>query len=74
MRSPRGAKTQLIGDAIAAFRGEFTLGELVRACPGASREMIRHVLRQAREDGRVEALGRGPGARWRRKGSTPKRG
>jgi Fic family protein len=46
MKSPRGAKTVLVETAIDAFPGEFTLGNLERACPGVSRDMVRRVLRQ----------------------------
>lgn len=70
--SPRGAKTELIKKAVFANAGEFTLADIERACPGVSRDMIRRVLRSMRESGLVECLGRGPGATWRKKGSTPK--
>jgi hypothetical protein len=32
--------------------------------------MIRILLRDLKTDGRVECLGRGPGAKWRNKGIT----
>src|SRR6185295_15694371 len=64
--SPRGAKTAQIEAAIARFPGDFRLGDLERACPTASRELARRVLRRLRDTGQVESLGRGPGARWRR--------
>jgi hypothetical protein len=63
-KSPRGAKTDLIEAAIGAFPGEFTLADLERACPGASRDMARRVLRDLQKTDKVECLGRGPGARW----------
>ncbi len=74
VKSPRGAKTVLVQAAIDAFPGQFTLGELERMCPGVSRDMIRRVLRDLRRAGRVVCLGRGPGALWRKEGSTSKRG
>ncbi|MEO8007538.1 MAG: Fic family protein, partial [Betaproteobacteria bacterium] len=74
VKSPRGAKTELVEAAVNAFAGEFTVSELERACPGVSRDMIRRVLRNLRQAKKVECLGRGPGAPWRRRGSTPKRG
>ena len=74
VKSPRGAKTVLVETAIDAFPGEFTLGDLERACPGVSRDMVRRVLRQLQKKGRVVCLGRGPSAHWRRKGNTLKRG
>ena len=73
-KSPRGAKTDLIESAVNAFSGEFTLGDLERACPGVSRDMVRRVLRDLQKAGKVECLGRGPGAAWRKKGNTLKRG
>ncbi|MCI0718634.1 MAG: Fic family protein, partial [Acidobacteria bacterium] len=74
IKTPRGAKTALVEASIAAFPGEFTLADLERACPGVSRDMIRRVLRDLQKSGHVTCLGRGPGARWRRKGNTLKRG
>lgn len=74
VKSPRGAKTELVEAAVNAFAGEFTVSELERACPGVSRDMIRRVLRNLRQAKKVECLGRGPGAPWRRRGSTSKRG
>lgn len=74
VKSPRGAKTELIESAVAAFSGNFTLSDLERACPGVSRDMVRRILRDLQEAGQVECLGRGPGAAWRKKGNTRKRG
>jgi Fic family protein len=74
VRSPRGAKTGLVEAAIDAFSGAFTLADLERACPGVSRDMVRRVLREFQKAGKVECLGRGPGAPWRRKGNVLERG
>ncbi|MBI4607855.1 MAG: Fic family protein [Candidatus Rokubacteria bacterium] len=74
MKTPRGAKTALVEAAIEGFPGEFTLGDLERACPGVSRDMIRRVLRDLQKAGHVMCVGRGPGAPWRKKGNTLKRG
>jgi Fic family protein len=74
IKSPRGAKTEIIANAVSAFGGNFTLAELERACPGISRDMIRRVLRDMQKAGAVECLGRGPGAAWRKRGNTRKRG
>jgi Fic family protein len=72
VKSPRGAKTVLVEAAIDASRGDFSLSDLERACPGVSRDMVRKVLRGLQRAGKVECLGRGPGASWRRKGTTLK--
>ena len=58
--------------AIEAQIGEFTLSDLERICPGVSRDTVRKVLRDRQKAGRVVCLGLGPGARWRKGGSTLK--
>lgn len=74
IKSPRGAKTEMIEAAIARFSGDFTMIQLEHACPGVSRDMIRLVLRRLQKEGQAECLGRGPGAPWRRRGNTSKKG
>ena len=64
----------MIEAAIGQFRESFSLSQLEDACPGVSRDMIRKTLRNLQEKGIVECLGRGPGAAWRKKGNTFKRG
>jgi len=68
VKAPRGAKTDLIAAAISGFGSEFTLSQLELACPGVSRDMVRRVLRDQQAAGLVACQGRGPAARWRRKG------
>ena len=74
MRSPRGAKTELVESAIKRLPEDFTLTDVERACPGVSRDMIRKILRSLQTAGKMECVGRGPGARWRKRGTTLKRG
>ncbi len=74
IKSPRGAKTDLVEAVIKGFSKEFSLNDLERNCPGVSRDMIRRVLRDLQNAKKVECLGRGPGALWRKKGITSKRG
>ncbi len=67
VQAPRGAKTQMIVSRLAALPEEFSLAQLEQACPGVSREMVRRVL--AGQKGKtVECVGRGPGAKWVKKG------
>jgi Fic family protein len=68
LRSPRGAKTDIIITAIDRFKGQFTLSDLERSSPGVSRDMLRKVLKDLQKKGQVECLGRGPGAPWRKRG------
>lgn len=67
VKSPRGAKTELVEHAIESTTGEFGITDLERACPGVSRDMIRLRLRDLKAAGRIECLGRGPGAKWRKR-------
>jgi Fic family protein len=66
-RSARGAKTGQIEAAVKSFPGPFSFSELEKNCPGTSHDMVRKVLRDLRDAGSVECLGRGPGAQWQRK-------
>ena len=66
IKSPRGAKSALVLDAIRRQPGEFSIGDLQKECPGVSLDMIRHLLKKLRGK-EVECLGRGHQARWRRK-------
>lgn len=68
VKAPRGAKTEQVLAAVGRFAGEFTLSQLERASPGVSRDMIRRVLRERKRAGVLECKGRGPAARWRKKG------
>jgi Fic family protein len=75
MAEPRGAKAQIVADAIRRQPGEFRLVDIERACPGVSREWIRTLLAKMRAEGKVTCRGRGLAARWRfpeHKGSTLK--
>jgi Fic family protein len=68
LKSRRGAKTEQVISAMSSMQKEFRVSELEKACPGVSRDMVRRVLRQLRNDGKVESLGTGRGARWRKRG------
>jgi len=75
VKEPRGAKAELVEEAIASIPQDFSVLDLERVCPGVSRDHIRRVLKTLRRQGQVECLGRGPGALWRRKeGHNSKRG
>lgn len=67
IKSPRGAKTELVEHAIETISGDFGITDLERLCPGVSRDMIRRLLRDLKAAKRVECLGRGPGAKWRKR-------
>lgn len=56
----------MLMDVIAAMDVEFTLRDLMAACPVASRELARTVLKALSRSGHVRSRGRGRAARWRR--------
>lgn len=64
LMTARGSKTALIEAAVERRVRPFAISELEDDCPGVSRDMIRHVLRRLRDEGRVKVSGRGRGARW----------
>ena len=68
VKVPRGAKTQQVMEGIRRLPIEFTLVQLEGACPGVSRDMIRKILGRLRRDHKIECVGRGPGAVWRKRG------
>jgi Fic family protein len=63
--SGRGSKAKQVRDSVQRKLGSFSISDLERDCPGVSKETIRNVLQQLRNEGVVELRGRGRGARWR---------
>jgi hypothetical protein len=68
IKSPRGAKTDLVVAAIEAQTGAFRVSDIQHACPGVSLDMIRQVLKNLRGN-KVECLGRGQNAQWQKLGN-----
>jgi len=66
LQSPKGEKTGLVLQAIDRTLSAFSIAELHNACPNVSVDMIRRVLKNLRAEKRVECLGRGQNARWRK--------
>ena len=61
----KGSKTDQVRAAATRRVGPYGIADLERDCPGVSRDMVRHVLRQMRAEGLVQVEGRGRGAKWR---------
>jgi Fic family protein len=68
--APRGAKTQMVLEAVRRLPREFRLRELEERSPGVTRDMVRVVLNSLKQDGRIVCEGRGRGAVWRKVGTT----
>ena len=64
------SKTDQVRAAVLARSGAFGMLAIVDDCPGVSRDMVRHVLRQMRADGLVGVEGRGRAARWQNTGAA----
>ena len=62
----KGSKTQQVRAAVGRRVAPFSISELQRDCPGVSKEMLRVVLRQLRDEGLLISEGKGRGARWRK--------
>ena len=60
----KGSKAELIKLSIRNKIGPFSISDIEKDCPGISRDMIRHVLRQLRDEGKIHVLGIGRGAKW----------
>ena len=67
-RPVRGSKADLIAYALEHVPSPFGIADVERLCPNVSREMVRIVMNRWRKQGRLEILGRGRDARWRRLG------
>ena len=67
IQAPRGSKTEMVMTALQRLPFEFTLTQLEQACPGVSKDMVRRVL-GGQKGKTVECVGRGPGAKWKKKG------
>lgn len=67
-KAPRGSKTDQVIEVLEQFTGEFSVAQLELRCPGVSRDMVRRVLREQQTLGKVECQGRGPAAKWQKKG------
>jgi Fic family protein len=61
----KGAKTSRIRMAIKRKLGTFSISSVEIDCPGISRDMIRRVLRQMRDENEIVAIGKGRNAKWK---------
>jgi len=60
----RGSKTVQVRRATRKRIVPFAISDIEADCPGVSRDMIRLVLRQLRDEGTIEVHGRGRAAKW----------
>lgn len=63
-------KSDLVRAVVMRRIGPFTSTDIERDCPAVSRDLVRVVLRQLRDEGAIALQGRGRGAKWTRTGTT----
>lgn len=60
----KGSKASHIKRTIESMMGPFAISDIERACPSVSRDTVRLVLRQMRDEGIISPEGKGRGAKW----------
>jgi Fic family protein len=60
----KGSKAHHIRQTIESMLGPFAISDIERACPSVSRDTVRLVLRQLRDEKAIEPEGKGRGAKW----------
>ncbi|MDO8747695.1 MAG: Fic family protein [Candidatus Omnitrophota bacterium] len=66
IKPARGAKTQILNQVIERQVGEFSLGDIERECPAISRDMIKVIFRELQKVKKIECLGKGKSAKWKK--------
>lgn len=64
--SGQGSKMEMVNSAIESFIGEFSLSELEQACPAVGKDWIRKLLQRLKTEGKIEIIGKGRYARWKK--------
>lgn len=66
LTSARGAKREMVQNAVQRLPQRFTIAELRKACPGVSYPTLQRALADLRREKAIRCLGRGPDAQWER--------
>jgi Fic family protein len=64
----KGAKQEMVADAIARLPQQFQIADVQKACPMVSRPTINRVLAHLKQDGRVRCIKSGRDALWEKLG------
>lgn len=64
IRTGKGAKSDVVEEAVARHIGAFSISDIEVESPGVSRDWVRLVLRRLRDEGRIRLVGKGRGAKW----------
>jgi hypothetical protein len=60
----QGSKSQHVRKTIEQIMGPFAISDIEQTCPSVSRDTIRMVLRQLRDEGALVSNGTGRNAKW----------
>lgn len=71
LATARGAKTQMVLEAVRSMPKTFRIADLEQACPQVTRDMIRFVLNRLKANGEIISAGAGRNAFWRKCGNEP---
>lgn len=63
----KGSKTEQVKSAIERFIKPFSIIDIEKVCPNVSRDMIRKILRELRDEGVISSTSMGRGAMWVKK-------
>lgn len=66
-KRPGNKRAQLV-QTVREYNGKFSISDLEGLCPHISRDMVRKVLRELRDQGIIQSDGMGRGAKWYKKG------
>jgi len=69
LTSAKGAKREMVRNAIHRLPGRFKFADVQRACPGVSYPTVKRALADLKAEGRLRCLGKGRDAQWERTGS-----
>jgi Fic family protein len=71
VRSKKISKSEQIRLAVERRVGPFAISDIEKDCPHISRDMIRNVIRELRDEEAISAQGKGRGAKWVRNAGAP---
>ncbi|MCZ6766958.1 MAG: Fic family protein [bacterium] len=71
VRSTKISKTEQVRMAVNRKIGQFAISDIESECPHISRDMIKLVMRDLRDEGAITVKGKGRGAKWVRNAEVP---
>lgn len=64
VRSKKVSKSEQVRLAVERRPGLFAISDIERECPHISRDLIRNIIREMRDEGAIIVKGKGRGAKW----------